>query len=116
MTAFTTFGTQHLLRTTVDLWVIVRLVGRVRCLPAWPARQGLMNGLMNISFPHDNGPDILTMIKSKYMASFDSGVEYFDGIVKEALGSNEKAESAEIDREELRPFRGSAFAREFLIK
>lgn len=47
-------------------------------------------------------PDLLLTVTYKNWATFDRGVEYFDKISAQILGSTEKMREANIDRGELR--------------
>ena len=72
--------------------------------------------ILEVPFPRDNEPDIVVLIEYKNMAVFDRGPDYFDKVIEDVLGSMTEAEKAEVNREELRSFRGSILTRELKLK
>lgn len=72
--------------------------------------------ILEVSFPRDNEPDIIVLTEYRNLEVFDRGAAYFDGIIEQVLGSLSDAEKAEVNREELRSFRGEILTRQLKFK
>ncbi len=72
--------------------------------------------VFSVAWPRDDEPNLILMIEYKDWATFDTPDEYWDAITKKTLGSLDKANQANIKREELRTLRGGKVVRELLFK
>ncbi|MFQ5634496.1 MAG: hypothetical protein ACE5G3_04095 [Gammaproteobacteria bacterium] len=72
--------------------------------------------VLQVPFARDGEPDVIFLVEYKNWAAFDKGVEYFDKLSKEIMGSPAMAESASVDREALRELRGSLAAQEVVFR
>lgn len=61
-------------------------------------------------------PDLFLTVTYANWAAFDAGVEYFEGLSKELVGSTENMRNAAIDRGELRTLGGSMTLQEIKFK
>ena len=72
--------------------------------------------VLSVSSPRDGEPNVMFLVEYKNWAAFDKGVEYFDKISAEIMGSTEQSDAASIDREALRTLRGGLNAQEVVFK
>ena len=72
--------------------------------------------ILNVAFARDDEPNLILLVEQKDWATFDTPIEYWEGVSKKVQGSLDKAEQASIDREQLRTLRGSTSAVELLFK
>lgn len=72
--------------------------------------------MLNVSFARDNEADLILLVEYKDWAAFDNGADYFDEVASKIMGSTQKAQEANINREELRNLRGSIVAQEIVFK
>ncbi|MEE9166107.1 MAG: hypothetical protein V3U24_01380 [Candidatus Neomarinimicrobiota bacterium] len=73
--------------------------------------------MLNISFPRDGEPDLILLVEHKDWAAFDlANAEYSEKIAGRIQGSVQKAQQANINREDLRTLRGSIVAQEIAFR
>jgi len=72
--------------------------------------------ILDIAWARDDEPNLILMVEYKDWATFDTPVEYWEGVSKKVQGSLDKAKQTYIDREEIRTIRGSKAAVEILFK
>jgi hypothetical protein len=72
--------------------------------------------MLSVQNTRDGEPDLILMVEWKNMAVFDRGVEYFEEMSKEIMGSLDDMQTANIERGELRTLRGSVLTREIHFK
>ena len=72
--------------------------------------------VLQVSTPRDGEPNVMFLVEYKNWAAFDKGVEYFDKLAAEIMGSPEQSDAASIDREALRTLRGGLTAQEVEFK
>ena len=72
--------------------------------------------VLQVGTPRDGEPNVMFLVEYKNWAAFDKGVEYFDKLSKEIMGSTEESDAASIDREALRTLRGGLTAQEVKFK
>ena len=66
--------------------------------------------------PREGEPDLYLTVTYKNWAAFDRGVEYFEELGKEVLGSAEEMREANIDRGELRTIGSTYTLREITFQ
>jgi len=72
--------------------------------------------VLQVATPRDGEPNVMFLVEYKNWAAFDKGVEYFDKLSEEIMGSTEQSNVASIDREALRTLRGGLTAQEVSFK
>lgn len=72
--------------------------------------------VLQVPAPRDGEPNVIFLVEYKNWAAFDKGVEYFDKLSEEIMGSIEQSDAASIDREALRTLRGGLTAQEVKFK
>jgi hypothetical protein len=72
--------------------------------------------VLQVPTPRDGEPNVMFLVEYRNWAAFDKGVEYFDKLSAEIMGSTEKSDAASIDREALRTLRGGLTAQEVKFK
>jgi len=72
--------------------------------------------MLSIPYTRDDEPNLILMIEYTNWAAFDNGVEYFEELASEIMGSMDNAQEANINRGELRALRGSLVAQEIMFK
>lgn len=66
--------------------------------------------------PRDGEPDLYLTVTYKNWATFDRGVEYFEGLGAKVMGSTEEMREANIDRGELRTIGSTYTLREITFQ
>ena len=72
--------------------------------------------MLNVQNTRDGEPDLILMTEFKNMAVFDRGIDYFEQMSAEVMGSLEDMQQDNVSREELRTIRSTVLAREILFK
>jgi hypothetical protein len=81
-------------------------------------KAGIITGWSVYSSPEQNGEDwnLILTTTFKNMAALDNIDERTDPIVKQVVGSNEKANQGMVSRGEMRDLVGSRLVRELIVK
>jgi len=73
-------------------------------------------GMFSNANPREGEPDLFLTVTFKNWAAFDRGVEYFENLGSQVLGSTEEMREANIDRGELRTIGSTYVLREITFK
>lgn len=73
-------------------------------------------GMFSNANPREGEPDLFLTVTFKNWAAFDRGVEYFENLGSQVLGSTEEMREANIDRGELRTIGSTYVLQEITFK
>ncbi len=72
--------------------------------------------VLNLQDNRDGEPDLLLMVEYKNMAAFDAPMSVSDTVDKQVFGSASAAQTANIDREQIRHVGSTILTRELALK